>query len=89
MSPKDMKRMKVSSVCKNNQNIICFPLQEIFIDKYINRPFSTDNTVLIKELFLGRSNTRIQSLPEIRIIQDNDRSIGDDFFNSDFYLAGW
>ena len=73
---------------KNNQSI-CFPLQEILIDKYINRPFSTDNTVLIKELLLGRSNTRIQSLPEIRIIQDNDRSIGEDFFNSVFYLAGW
>ena len=88
MSPKDMKRMKDNSVCKNNQSI-CFPLQEILIDKYINRPFSTDNTVLIKELFLDRSNTRIQSLPEIRIIQDNDRSIGEDFFNSVFYLAGW
>lgn len=88
MSPKDMKRMKDSSVCKNNQSI-CFPLQEILINKYINRPFSTDNTVLIKELFLSRSNTRIQSLPEIRIIQDNDRSIGEDFFNSVFYLAGW
>ena len=83
--------MKVSSVFKNNQSI-CFPLQEILIGKCINRYVSTDNTVLIKELFLGRSNTRIQSLPEIRIIQDNDRTIGDigdDFFNSVLYLAGW
>ena len=45
MSPKEMKRMKVSSVCKNNQSI-CFPLQEILIDKCINIHFSTDNTVL-------------------------------------------
>ena len=77
MLPKDVKRMKDSSVCKNNQ-IVCVPIQEILIDKYINRPFSTDNTVLVKELFLSRSNTRI-----------NDRSIGEDFFNSVFYLAGW